>query len=295
MKKIITMFMTGIITFMMYMISFAYEPLPLKANEQNIEVIINDIQGMYFQTSTGEYIKQGEQVLRSERMGDGFIMNMVIKTVLSNGNILLDPLMKKYGYNNYTVEYYYENLDYKGEQIVPYSSYGSPVFILAVIDEREYRYYFHNDSMIRRIGPEGTVSDNPKTNEFLNQLYQVGRLYHNDMSDDTALSLNGDVIYFGYEYYDTGEEIWLCSRIISPDKSGINNESRIYIVDKNTAVSDLVHEEKNWYEGDHGYQWLSRHFDTEIVDGGYAGSLECFEVDTTGNHVDVFNGVYATH
>lgn len=295
MKKIITMFMTGIIAFVICITSFAYEPLPLKANEQNIEAVINDIRGIYSQTNTGDYIRQGKQVLKSEQIDNDLIWNTVLKTVLSNGNILLDPLMKKYGYSNYTVEYYYENPDYRREQIPLYYGSGSPVFILAVIDGREYRYYFHNESMIRRIGPEGTVSDNPKTNEFLNQLYQVGRLYNNDMSDDTDLSLNGDVIYFGYEHYDTGKEIWLCSRIFPSDKSGGENESRIYIVDQNTAVSAPVHEEKTWRKGDHGYQWLSRHFNTEAAYGGYVGSVECYEVDTTGNHVDVIKGIYATH
>lgn len=31
----------------------------------------------------------------------------------------------------------------------------------AVIDQKEYRYYFEGNCMIRRISPEGTVSDNP--------------------------------------------------------------------------------------------------------------------------------------
>lgn len=38
-----------------------------------------------------------------------------------------------------------------------------------------------------------------------------------------------------------------------------------------------------------------RHLNTDLVYGGYAVSLECFEVDTSGNHVDAIRGIYATH
>lgn len=88
---------------------------------------------------------------------------VLAKAVVSNGTAVLDEAMRKNGYTSYSLEYYYE--DWAGGD-------GYPIFIYAVIDKKEYRYYFFQGEFIRRVGPEGggNRNDAPKTNSFIETL-----------------------------------------------------------------------------------------------------------------------------
>ena len=99
-------------------------------------------------------------------MADGTLA----KAVTSNGNPVLDEAMEKNGYSAYGVEYYYE--DQPG--VDPY-----PIFIYAVIDKKEYRYYFCRGEFIRRVGPEGggNTNDSPEMNSFIQALRDEGASY----------------------------------------------------------------------------------------------------------------------
>lgn len=92
---------------------------------------------------------------------------VLAKAVVSNGNTVLDEVMHKNGYSTYSLEYYYE--DWPGGD-----SY--PIFIYAVIDKKEYRYYFCQGEFIRRVGPEGggNTNDAPKMNSFIATLRDEG-------------------------------------------------------------------------------------------------------------------------
>ena len=72
-------------------------------------------------------------------------------------------------------------------------------------------------------------------------------------------------------------------------------EYGLYIVDENTKISPVIQEEKTWRKGDNGFSWLNRHLHSGQDDGGYFPSLECFQVTSTGNHIDEIHGIYATH
>ncbi|NBH71631.1 hypothetical protein D3Z51_06265 [Clostridiaceae bacterium] len=89
---------------------------------------------------------------------------VLTKAVASNGNIALDETMHKNGYTTYSLEYYYEDWA-DGDRY--------PVFIYAVIDKKEYRYYFCEGEFIRRIGPEGggNRNDTPQLNSFIQTLH----------------------------------------------------------------------------------------------------------------------------
>lgn len=92
------------------------------------------------------------------------------KAVTSNGNPVLDEAMRKNGYSVYGVEYYYE--DQPGGD-------NYPIFIYAIIDKKEYRYYFCYGQFIRRVGPEGggNTNDSPEMNSFIQTLRDEGASY----------------------------------------------------------------------------------------------------------------------
>ncbi len=97
---------------------------------------------------------------------------VLAKAVASNGNTALDETMHKNGYTTYSLEYYYEDWA-DGDRY--------PVFIYAVIDKKEYRYYFCEGEFIRRVGPEGggNTNDSPEMNTFIQTLRDVGAYYRN--------------------------------------------------------------------------------------------------------------------
>ncbi|MCB7317804.1 hypothetical protein [Lacrimispora sp. 210928-DFI.3.58] len=267
--------------------SMAGEHLVDQAQCRNVEELITVIRGMYNQTNRGPYVTEGNQVLRTRDDGSA-----VLRSAVVTGDPLVDPVMKTYGYQTYSLEFYYDNPDYDKSYV---SGTNGPNFIYAVIDNREYRYYFQGNSMIRRIGPEGTVSDNPKTNEFLNLLYQAGCYYQkNPASYSSVRSLQQESIVFGPNYYVMQKDIVVQAGILESFEEG-NGEYGIFTIDKNTQISNRIQEEVTWREGDNGYSWLKRYLETEPADGGYVVSLDCLRVNTTGNHVDVIEGIFASH
>ena len=101
---------------------------------------------------------------------------VLAKAVVSNGDPVLDEVMRKSGYKTYALEYFYEDWP-QGD--------GYPIYIYAVIDENVYRYYFCQGEFIRRIGPEGggNTNDAPKMNAFIQTLRDEGAAYRGQTGD----------------------------------------------------------------------------------------------------------------
>lgn len=238
----------------------AAEHLVDLANCSKVEVIVATIRGMYNKTNSGAYVIKGKQTVRRINKED-----YVIRTNASTGDALLDLIMQTYGYRTYALEFYYDNPDYDGKVI---SGNSGPNFVYAVIDGKEYRYYFKENSLIRRIGPDGTISDNPKTNEFLNLIYQVGCYYQKDISDySSARNLKLESIAFGQNYYDMQDKIIVQAGIVESFENG-ENENCIFVIDANTQVSGKIREEVTWRSEDNGYTWMKRYFETSVAEGG---------------------------
>lgn len=286
-KKVVAAVVGCFIGLMVSFPSMAAYSLSDQAQCPDVNGTIATIRGMYNRTKTGNYITKGNQLIRNE--GD---WSAVIRTVTGTGDELLDPIMKKYGYQTYSLEYYYDNSDYERKYV---SGINGPNFIYAVINGKEYRYYFQENSMIRRIGPEGTISDNPKTNEFLNLLYQAGCYYQHDLSIYSAVrNLQEESIVFSSNYYDLQNRIIVQAGIMESFERG-GSEYGVFVVDADTKVSDIIHKEATWRQGDNGYTWLKRYLETDPTEGGYMMGLDCFCVKTTGSHVDSIEEIYATH
>lgn len=128
---------------------------------------IQHIRDIYYRTVRDQdsYRQSGGKYYTAE--------GMLAKAAVSNGNAVLDEAMRKNGYSAYSLEYYYE--DWQGGD-------KYPVFIYAVIDKKEYRYYFCQGDFIRRVGPEGggNTNDSPKMNAFIKTLRDVGASYRDE-------------------------------------------------------------------------------------------------------------------
>lgn len=98
---------------------------------------------------------------------------VLVKAAVTNGNTVLDKTMQKNGYTAYSLEYYYE--DWIGGD-------NYPIFIYAVIDKKEYGYYFCQGEFIRRVGPEGggNTNDSPIMNTFVKTLRDEGKSYRDE-------------------------------------------------------------------------------------------------------------------
>lgn len=286
-KKWKSILIAAILSLGFAMTAFGETNLEERAEKQNVESIIKTIRGMYEKTNSGAYTHKKNQWLRFYDDSSN-----VVKAVVSNGDLGLDRVMKLNGYKSYEIEYYYDNPDYNDQFV---SGNEGPNFAFALIDGKEYRYYFSGEFMIRRIGPDGVVQDNPLTNDFMNQVYKTGCFFQNDFSQCTDRNLNQETIYFSNQYYNRDSQLSLYAMIFKGREAEGKTEYGLYIVDTNTKLSSSIQEEKTWRAGDNGYSWLNRHLNTDQNDGGYFGSLECFMVTTTGNHVDEIQGIYATH
>lgn len=125
---------------------------------------IEHIRDVYYRTVENQsgYRQEGGKYYN----GNG----LLVKAVVSNGNAVIDSAMRSNGYTTYSLEYYYDDTSY---------AESNPIFIFAVIDGKEYRYYFNNGNFIRRVGPEGSINDNPEINSFITALLDEGRAYRN--------------------------------------------------------------------------------------------------------------------
>lgn len=280
-RKWKSILIAAVLTFGFSTVAFGAEDLTVQSTKVDVESTVQIIRGMYNKTNSGGYGSKDNQWMRP--LTDG---GDVVKAVVSNGDATLDRVMKENGYSNYTIQYYYDNPDYSSQVV---SGYDGPNFAFVVIDGKEYRYYFCGNSMIRRIGPDGAAVDNPKTNQFMDKIYKVGCRNQNDLSICSDSNLKEKVIVFASRYYEMGDHTELYARVMDGGTCGL------YVVDSNTKIGSDIQNERTWRTGDNGYTWLNRYLRTDTADGGYASWLECFEVNTTGNHVDSINGIYATH
>lgn len=124
------------------------------------------IRQVYEATQRGSYTQNGGRWYRGP---------VLVKAVAGRGSSsVIDGAMKKAGYTSYSLEYYYMNPDVASDL----NGYSGLVFVYAVIDGREYRYYFDGyEHLIRRIGPDGT-QDYPEINWFIRDIYDAGAAIH---------------------------------------------------------------------------------------------------------------------
>lgn len=142
--------------------------LKQKGNVKNIDEIVDSIEKIKSKTNLSGKAYDCNQEIFVAANGDA----RVVKCHFDNPETVplcpeLDSLMKQYGYNEYSLDVYYDNPE-AGEEFINYG----PVCITGHIGYTRYTYYFCKNTLIRRI-TSGTKSDNVKTNDFLNKMYKI--------------------------------------------------------------------------------------------------------------------------
>lgn len=222
----------------------------------------------------------------------------MVKTVDDNSGF--DELMQANGYSKYRVEMYFDNPHVTasdgGSAVV---NAAGPNFIYAVIDGKEYRYYFADGSFVRRIGPDGVVQNYPEINDFVYDLYAAG-------SDRYRFE---EVSYDSRRFYsdltnimDNGSSLTFTA--LAFDNSGTLPEAELnrtyhLTIDADTVLNtetDSIRGDKLYQEGDSAYSFMKRYLlEGEPTVTGYIPPLDCFELRITGEHVDAVDGIWATH
>ena len=205
----------------------------------------------------------------------------IVSADISTENPIADKIMKKVGYNDYYITFYYTHAVW-GD---PNEACVVPVYAQMDIDGKSYEYYFCDSQLARRIGPDGT-SDNIKTNDFTNDIYKLGCYYGNVLEGERGryglFVMNNDCIEKQNDKY-----------VITCGVQGregtysftIDNETKMPPENDGTFMS-------GYRKGESVYEWYDRtyfaiendmceEYETEIT-----ALMGIFDVKTTDGHVD---------
>lgn len=248
------------------------QKLEKKAGVADVPAKVAIIDNIINTTDTGKYAYNGWQWMTEEQDGSVRILKAQQYQMWSE----VGELCREYGYNEGIADFYYDNPDaYEGRM----SSVG-PVCIRAYIDGDEYRYYFFENKMIRRVGPDGT-QNNPTTNAFLSSLYEMGVKYRSP----------GVVVKNG-----TFELVISSRDQIHPLKDSFqiineNSPAGYYVIDGKTKISvqeKNVFSSPDYYHGEGALSW----YRAQYKDKNSTSPLGVFLVYTTGEHIDIIYDTY---
>lgn len=231
-----------------------------------------------------DYETVGEYNVSQEFYEDDHYGTRVTHTIIWSESELLDPVMNKVGYKEYEVNYIYP----LGMWIDENDYEVKPVYASLYIDGNGYEYYFMNDELIMRNGPEG-ISYNPKTNDFINSIYKVGCYYGNTLLGErdrysVTISSLDSIEKTDNSFILTGQ-IW--GRITTG----------LFVIDEDTVFDESC--EGYGFEGlkddESFYSWYQRVYDASInqeewVD--FSTLLGIWDFKTTNGHVDSVCGTY---
>ena len=244
-----------------------------KAKVSNVDELVKKIDHIISVTESGTYANNSWQLLKEDRTG-------TVRTIRAEDYQMWSAtaeLCREYGYEEATAYFYYDNPDVSDEVL---SSYG-PICISADIDGDNYKYYFTDNKMIRRIGPDGT-QNNPTTNSFLNSLYKLGVEYKKP----------GTIVKVGtFELVITSLD-----SIHERGRSFLVKDSRspdgYYVIDDKTEIVLFENNEpyvENYKPGDSGYTWFKRLYNKEDK---WMSAQGVYLVYPTGNHIDLIYDTY---
>lgn len=207
--------------------------------------------------------------------GDGA---RIIKTSVSTGNPEMDGIMNRVGYEEYEVTYLYTYGIWKDKE----ETINVPVCVNLTIADKEYMYLFAGGELIKRSGPEGD-SINPKTNEFINDIYRLGCFYGDVIN--TERGRYSITLYTSDSIKPKGDNFVILTSI-----DGVTG-AYMLVVDEDTKFSEDCACEffEGYEEGDLPVEWMRKAYADEE---GSTALLGVFDIKVTGNHVDYFYGSY---
>lgn len=245
-----------------------------KAKVSNVDELVKKIDHIISATESGTYANNSWQLLKEDKTG-------TVRTIRAHDYQMWSAtaeLCREYGYKEAIAYFYYDNPDVSDELL---SSYG-PICISADIDGDNYKYYFIDNKMIRRIGPDGT-QNNPATNSFLNSLYKLGVEYKKP----------GTIVKVGtFELVISSLE-----NVHERGRSFLVKDSRspsgYYVIDDKTEIALFENNEpyvERYIPGDSGFTWFKRLYDDKNY--GSMSALGVYLVYPTGNHIDLIYDTY---
>lgn len=242
----------------------------------------------------------------------------VLMSSIRTGNRFMDPVMKRVGYSDYTIWYYYDNPDVSGERLS-----DGPVYAHCLIDGRYYNYYYCGSQLIRRLSA-GAATDNLEVNDFLDQVWQIGRYYRNILMDGTeeaieaagglghdpetdwaAPAAEGETRRITFINTRNGSAVQeengrLILKVGAWENDSAGTGKFRLIVDENTVFDKADSEGyAGRQDGDKPIDWYRRCL--EVVDRGedppdapgmITAMSGVFDVEVTGSHIDRFYGAY---
>ena len=248
--------------------------LRTRSSETHVAELAAAIDEIVRVADEGDYAYNGWQLLQEDAGGS---VRVLRSDMTYPGNDVA-VLAQEYGYTDAIASFYYDNPAVTGRSLTA----AGPLFIRAEIDEKTYCYYFKDNQMIRRVGPEGT-QDNLKANSFLKSLYRIAaeseapsRIVSKDTVDVTVSSTV-------YPRFD-GRAV----RIYGTWNEGDVPREGLLSIDETTTLSPDCVTDTNYAEGDTALAWFKK----KLVSDNPTDIMGVYSVDITGNHIDRIYGSF---
>lgn len=203
------------------------------------------------------------------------------------GDEKMDAIMKKVGYDDYEVTYFYTHGIYEDTE----EDYSKPVFAILVIGDNQYEYYFWQDRLVKRFGPDGE-SFNPETNDFMNDVYRLGCYYGEVLNKEKNVYDLMIQSPKSYEVYD--------DHIVINCNASEREGEYAFVIDKDTTFAPDCEMSffEDYKDGETPLEWFGEIYkaynDSDDADKGITQMplLGIFDVKATGTHVDSIRGTY---
>ena len=205
----------------------------------------------------------------------------IIESNAITGTPELDEIMKKVGYDNYEITYYYTFGDYRNFE----DEYNEPAYVKLIIEDKEYDYMFFEQELLIRY-EDGKSTENPKVNDFIQSIYKYGVYlgeYINAVKDEYSLFMKGHSDVY---YNDAEDEFVIVSGIqgLSDNYKFILDEDTVFAQDCECQYFD------GYVEGDTPYTWAKRVYENEEeYPLGFSG---IFVIHAADEHLDELVGCY---
>ena len=278
-SAVLSVLLSGLLAASMLIPAYAATPgtipsLRTRSSETHVAELAAAIDEIVRVADEGDYAYNGWQLLQEDAGGS---VRVLRSDMTYPGNDVA-VLAQEYGYTDAIASFYYDNPAVTGRSLTA----AGPLFIRAEIDEKTYCYYFKDNQMIRRVGPEGT-QDNLKANSFLKSLYKIAaeseapsRIVSKDTVDVTVSSTV-------YPRFD-GRAV----RIYGTWNEGDVPREGLLSIDETTTLSPDCVTDTNYAEGDTALAWFKK----KLVSDNPTDIMGVYSVDITGNHIDRIYGSF---
>lgn len=244
--------------------------------DQLVEGVDDILAFDYYEAGMEPEYYYGEHAVQMTVQEEGY-GTRICSAIVTTGEPVLDKAMQAAGYRDYEITYFYKSGIFAegAEEIMP-------VYASLYIDDIFYDYYYIDNALVTRFGPEGTIY-NPETNDFMNTVFRAGCYYGRYL--DAEKGRYSLMVYAPDYVYEKDGHI-----VIIAGLSGIDKDYTFF-VDEETEFDENCDSAsfEDYKEGETPYEWYQRMIKTDEDGTAVVG---VFDVKTTGQHVDKLCGCY---